>query len=284
METGMIRDILLYLSDDGHAPAHVAASADLAEALAARLTGLAVAEPLAAHAEYLPPEALDRYREAWQTRNARLEQVFTDGVGHRAIHTEWRAVEDLRIDRNTLDVIALQARYADLLVVGQMDPDRPADLVPSDLPGQAAVLAGRPVLAWPYAWQRRPVGRRVVIGWNGSRESARAVSDALPLLRHAEQVQVVVIGSQQGPRERHGDQPGADIATHLARHEVPVEVHSQPRSDLPVADALLSAAADFDADLLVMGAYGRSRLRELVLGGTTRRILSEMTLPVLLAH
>ncbi|MBY5268751.1 universal stress protein [Spiribacter salinus] len=280
----MICDILLYLSDDGHALEHAKASAALAEGLSARLTGLAVAEPLAAHAEYLPPEALDRYREAWKTRNARLAAAFKEGVDSRAISTEWRAVEDLRIDRNTLDVIALQARYADLLIVGQMDPDRPADLVPGDLPGQAAVLAGRPVLAWPYAWQRRPVGRRVIIGWNGSRESARAVSDALPLLRQAEAVQVVVVGSQQGSQGRHGDVPGADIAAHLARHAVPVEANDQTRSDIPVADALLSAAADFDADLLVMGAYGRSRLRELVLGGTTRRVLSEMTLPVLLAH
>ena len=280
----MYRDILLYLNDDGHEAAHVAAAAALAEARQARLIGLAVAEPLAAHAEYLPPEALDRYREAWQTRNARLEATFNDGVGHFAISAEWRSVEDLRIDRSTVDVIAMQARYADLLVIGQVDPDRPADLVPSDLPGQVAVMAGRPVLALPYAWDQRPIGRRIIIGWDGGRESARAVSDALPLLQAAEWVRVVVVGAQQGQRGRHGDVPGADIAAHLARHEVPVEAYSQGISDIPVPDALLSAAADSDADLLVMGAYGRSRFREMVLGGTTRRILSEMTLPVLLSH
>jgi nucleotide-binding universal stress UspA family protein len=165
-----------------------------------------------------------------------------------------------------------------------VDPDRPADLIPADLPGQAAVMAGRPVLALPYAWERRPIGRRVIIGWDGERESARAVSDALPLLRRADHVQVVVVGSQHGPRDRHGDLPGADIAAHLARHGVPVEASSQGITEIPVADALLSAAADSDADLLVMGAYGRSRFREMVLGGTTRRILGEMTLPVLMAH
>ena len=262
----------------------MAAAAALAAAHGARLTGLAVAEPLAAHAEYLPPEALDRYREAWQTRNARLEATFNEQVAHHAISTEWRSVEDLRIDRRTLDVIAMQARYADLLVIGQIDPDRPADLVPSDLPGQVAVMAGRPVLALPYAWTPRAIGHRVMIGWDGGRESARAVSDALPLLETADSVQVVVVGSDQGFRPRHGDLPGADIAAHLARHDVPVEVYSQGISDIPVADALLSAAADSDADLLVMGAYGRSRFREMVLGGTTRRILGEMTLPVLLSH
>ncbi|MEX0387349.1 universal stress protein [Spiribacter onubensis] len=280
----MIRDILVYLSDDGHEADHVASAADLAAAHEAHLIGLAVAEPLAAHAEYLPPEALERYREAWQTRNRRLEQVFREVSGHHGLSTEWRSVEDLRVDRSTVDVIAMQARYADLLVLGQVDPDRPADLIPADLPGQAAVMAGRPVLALPYAWERRPIGRRVIIGWDGGRESARAVSDALPLLRRADHVQVVVVGSQQGPRDRHGDLPGADIAAHLARHGVPVEASGQGITDIPVADALLSAAADSDADLLVMGAYGRSRFREMVLGGTTRRILGEMTLPVLMAH
>lgn len=280
----MIRDLLLYLHDDGHESAHVAAAAALAEAQGAHLTGLAVAEPLAAHAEYLPPEALDRYREAWAVRNERLAKVFNEGTSHWDVTTEWRAVEDLRIDRTTVDVIAMQARYADWLVMGQVDPERPADLVPADLPGQAAVMAGRPVLTLPYAWTPRPIGKRVMIGWDGERESTRAIHDALPLLRQADWVQVLMVGGQSSLQSRHGDLPGADIATHLARHGVPVEAATPSAGDIPVADALLSSAADADADLLVMGAYGRSRFREMVLGGTTRRILAEMTLPVLLSH
>jgi len=280
----MFRDLLLYLNDDGHQQDHVATTAALAQRLGARLTGLAVSEPLAAHAEYLPPEALERYQAAWRSRNARLAETFQAQVSHYAIATEWRAVEDLRMDRSTVDVIALQARYADLLVIGQVDPDRPADLVPADLPGQAAVMAGRPVLALPYAWQQRPIGQRIVVGWDGERESTRALADALPLLTGAELVQVVVVGNHAGPSDPDGDWPGADIAAHLARHDINVELAHQASGDVPIADALLSAAADSDADLLVMGAYGRSRFREMVLGGTTRRILSEMTLPVLLSH
>ena len=281
----MIRSILLYLHKDGHEANHVAAAAALASAHEAHLTGLAVAEPLAAHAEYLPPEALDRYREAWQTRNAGLAAIFESEVAHQALSTEWRSVEDLRVDRSTVDVVAQQARYSDLLVLGQVDPDRPADLVPADLPGQVAVMAGRPVLALPYAWQRRPVGQRVIVGWDGGRESARAVSDALPLLCRADEVQVAVIGTEApGLRGAGTDLPGADVAAYLARHGVRVTATHQGSVDIPVADALLSAAADADADLLVMGAYGRSRFREMVMGGTTRRILGEMTLPVLLSH
>jgi nucleotide-binding universal stress UspA family protein len=278
-----MRDILLYLTDDGHEADHIAATVALAEAQGARLTGLAVAEPLAAHAEYLPPEALSRYREAWQTRNARLQRRFDAGVAHSALTTEWRSVEDLRVDRAVVDVVAMQARYADLLVMGQVDPDRPADLIAADLPGQAAVIAGRPVLALPYAWTPRPIGQRVIIGWDGERESARAVADALPLLRAADWVQVLNIDTGPGGRRLAADLPGADMAAHLARHGVAVEAaHSS--ADIPLADALLSAVADADADLLVMGAYGRSRFREMILGGTTRRMLREMTVPVLLSH
>lgn len=273
----MFKDVLLYLKDDGHEAEHTAITAEIAAAWGARLTGLAVAEPLAAHAEYLPPDALDRYREAWEARNARLGQVFKDGTAAFDITTEWRAVEDLRIDRAAVDIIAMHARYADVAVVGQVDPDRPADLVPADLPGQVALLAGRPVLALPYAWQPTAIGQRIVIGWNGGRESARAVADALPLLKAANEVAVLVVGQQ-------GGLPGADITAYLARHGVRAEAVSLVNPDISVADALLSSAADQNADLLVMGAYGRSRLREMILGGTTRRILSEMTLPVLLSH
>ena len=102
----MLRSVLVYLHRDGHEADHVATAADLASAHEAHLTGLAVAEPLAAHAEYLPPEALDRYREAWQTRNAELARVFNETAAHYSLVTEWRSVEDLRVDRGTLDIIA----------------------------------------------------------------------------------------------------------------------------------------------------------------------------------
>ena len=273
----MFKDILLYLKDDGHEVEHTAITAEMAAAWGARLTGLAVAEPLAAHAEYLPPDALDRYREAWEARNARLGQVFNDGTAAYDIATEWRAVEDLRIDRAAVDIIAMHARYADIAVVGQVDPNRPADLVPADLPGQVALLAGRPVLALPYAWEPTPIGQRIVIGWNGGREAARAIADAMPFLKAASEVAVLMV-------DRQGELPGADICGYLARHGVNVEAVALADSGISVADSLLSTAADRNADLLVMGAYGRSRLREMILGGTTRRILSEMTLPVLLSH
>ncbi|PWG62921.1 universal stress protein [Spiribacter halobius] len=280
----MLKDVLVYLEEGHNTNERIGVAAELAERFSAHLTGIAVSEPMAARAEFLPPEALEGYRRSWQVRNARLGEAFRAETDRRGLSAEWRAVEDMRLDLSVADILARHARYADLLVVGQYDPDEPHGLVPDDLAGHLAVLAGRPVLAVPYAWQPVPVGRRVVIAWNAGREAARAVADALPLLREAEVVHLAVVEGHDRRRGDHGELPGADIATHLARHGVAVEADRLVMRDVPVADALLSLTAEQGADLLVMGAYGRPRLRELVMGGTTRGVLEQMTVPVLMAH
>src|SRR3954454_13493204 len=143
--------------------------------------------------------------------------------------------------------------------------------------------SGRPVLAVPYAGQFERVGERVLVAWNASRESTRAVNDALPLLRGAKVVTILAVNPRQGI-EGHGDVPAADIALHLARHGVKAEAAHTVAKDISEGDALLSYAADIGADLIVAGAYGHSRARELVFGGVTRTLIAEMTAPVLLSH
>ena len=136
-----------------------------------------------------------------------------------------------------------------------------------------------------YVGTFETVGRNVIIAWNNSRESARAVADALPLLTGAERVTILALNPKGGVElDGHGDVPGADIALHLARHDVNVDAAQLVTEDVSVADMLLSRAADEGADLLVISAYGHSRLGELVLGGVTRSILAHMTLPVLMSH
>jgi nucleotide-binding universal stress UspA family protein len=120
----------------------------------------------------------------------------------------------------------------------------------------------------------------VLIAWDGGRPAARAVADALPLLALVDRVEIVTVNDASGDRHL----PSENIARHLARHGIAVELKSVPRGDLDVANALLSYAGDAGADLIVMGGYGHSRLREIVLGGTTRTILQSMTVPVLMAH
>jgi nucleotide-binding universal stress UspA family protein len=206
-----------------------------------------------------------------------LEQRFSEAARREAISAEWRTVRDF------YDVGVEQARYADLLVVGQPDPDAPpASLMAEIRPEHLALSSGRPVLAVPYVGRFETVARNVLVAWTPSREATRAVNDAMPLLVRAEQVTILAVNPAD--THGHGEQPGADIALHLARHGVKAVVEQTVSAEISVADALLSRAADLGSDLLVMGAYGHSRLRELVLGGVTREILQHMTLPVLLSH
>ena len=193
---------------------------------------------------------------------------------------------ETRLDRalytEVANALATHARYADLAILGQIDPDDPV-AGPRYLPEEVVLGSGRPALVIPYIGAGASLGQRVVVAWDASREAARAVNDALPLLERAEAVSVVTINPRQAPFG-HGEEPGADIGLHLARHGIKVDVRRVEAPDLDVANALLSELASQSADLLVMGAYGHSRLREFVLGGTTRTILAEMTVPVLMSH
>ncbi|SRR5450830_212130 len=178
--------------------------------------------------------------------------------------------------------LSLQSRYADLVVLSQSDPDDRTDDGAADILQYVLLNSARPVLAVPYAGHFEQLGRRVLIAWDGSQEATRAVSNALPLLKRAEQVTVALFNVSP-LTGTHGQQPGADVALYLARHGVKVEVVSSA-TEVDIGNALLSQAADINADLLVMGGYGHSRFREILIGGVTRTILQCMTLPILLSH
>jgi nucleotide-binding universal stress UspA family protein len=167
-------------------------------------------------------------------------------------------------------------------VLGQVDPDEPP-YVGRDLPEQVVLASGRPVLVVPHDWAPGPLGDRVLLAWDASRAAARALSDAVPILERAESV-LVVSATPKSIWLGLVELPGADMALHLARHQIEVEVQTVDTDGMETGDALLSFAADRGCDLLVMGAYAHSRVRELVLGGATRTILNSMTLPVLMAH
>jgi nucleotide-binding universal stress UspA family protein len=141
--------------------------------------------------------------------------------------------------------------------------------------------SGRPVLIVPYIQKAGFSVKRVLICWDGSRASARAVADSLPLIARADNVQVLTVVTGKFDEN---DVAGADIAEHLARYKLRVELARLPAPDIDVPSAILSHAADVDADLIVMGAYGHSRLRDFVLGGATRGMLQSMTVPTLMSH
>jgi nucleotide-binding universal stress UspA family protein len=143
--------------------------------------------------------------------------------------------------------------------------------------------AGRPLMLMPAAWRAGPLGERVLIGWNASREAVRAVNDALPLLVGARHVVVATIDAKPGVSS-HGESPGRDLAAYLARHGVAVEVRNVDGLGRPEGKVLIETAVDVGADMIVMGAYGHSRTQERLFGGVTRYLLESAEHPLLLSH
>jgi nucleotide-binding universal stress UspA family protein len=174
-----------------------------------------------------------------------------------------------------------QAFHADLLVLGQHDPaEGQFSDVPPDLVEALLLESGKPALVVPYAGSFDGGISTAVVAWKPTREAARAVSAAMPLLRRAGRV--VVLQWSAEPSVVQGER--LDLAGFLRLHGVQAEFRSEGDESPRLGEYLLSRAADFSADLLVMGCYGHSRAREWVLGGTSRTMLASMTLPVLMAH
>ena len=278
------KDLLVVLDAEPAAAGRAAFAAGFAERFGAHLVGLYPVPDFARPREfgYYDPAMLDPiYRELREQADAQAEatrQTFEDAVRRRGLSAEWRAIPALP-DGDP----AVHARYVDLAIVGQRDPDRGESASLPPRPEHVALAAGRPVLVVPYAGRFEEVGRRVVVAWSATREATRAVNDAMPLLSAAETVTVLTVDPHTGP-DTHGELPGADISLHLARHGVKATVERTFAADVPIGETILSRAADFGADLLVMGLYGHSRARELLLGGATRTILDSMTMPVLMSH
>jgi nucleotide-binding universal stress UspA family protein len=220
------------------------------------------------------------HEEAVSRNEAASSEAFADVVKGKTFTREWR-VQDGYADQ----VIALDARYADLTVVGQDDPNAQGALpLPSDLPESVALASGRGVLVVPFiGGASKTFSTNVMLCWNASREAARAATEALPLLKAASAVTVMIVEPKTSSFG-HGAEPGADVATWLSRHGVKVTVQRDVAPDADVGSIVLSRAKDRGCDLIVMGIYGHSRLRELVLGGASRTMLASMTVPVLMAH
>jgi nucleotide-binding universal stress UspA family protein len=277
------KSMLVHVEDRPRSAARAELALRLAATFEAHLTALAVVQPLR-----IPQPALAVLGpeiEAQQNVYARAQADRALSVFNEcARRSGWSSAGTAASNGDALSTIELHARYNDLVIVGQYDPD--GDYVEwtdaGSFPELVAMGAGRPVLVVPYAGNFTRLGEHVLVAWDASREATRAVTDALPLLKRARRVTVMAVNPEKA--RRHGAEPGADIALFLARHGVKVEASAQHSGSLDVGNFLLSRIADMDVDLLVMGAYGHARLRELMLGGVTQTILASMTVPVLFSH
>jgi nucleotide-binding universal stress UspA family protein len=274
------KDILVHVDAAPTAVARLDAAAQLAKAQGAHLVALHVQAP-----PFTPVDLLGTGVTAdlieWQIQQAQAQaeaahKAVQAAEQHHGLNIEWRKV-DGAIDAAVVE----QSRYTDLIV---LPPDTPlTDLTTPASAGAGSVVmsAGRPALIVPNNYANAVIGKRVVVAWKPSAEAARAVHDALPLLQRAEAVTVMRVNPD--PEEpKHN--PGFDLATHLARHGVKVTVAPVLAPDATAGDVIVEQARALRADLIVMGAYGHSRLRELVFGGATRSLLRAPPVPVLMSR
>jgi nucleotide-binding universal stress UspA family protein len=282
-----IKDLLLHLDPGPAIEARVAATMALADRFGAQVKALhLVPEPfmsgVAGH--HMPEEVLREHLAHAEADAQGLLTTTREEAARRGVPlTIAREIGPL--DRLP-SLLARHARYADLAVLGR--PDRQAGGADDVLLVEAAFLdSGRPALLLPpetVAGGPTLPPWRVLVAWDGSREAARATSDALPLLRLADSVVVLVVEGRDVQGRIDGHAPGAAIASHLARHGVKAEMKQVPGGGGAAGELILAQAKEEEADLLVMGGYGHSRLRERMLGGVTRHMLDHANLPLLIAH
>lgn len=276
-------DLLVYL-DDSAAAANALAYAEALNPdgnVSALMFGFMPDYP----ASYFAEAPLD----AWLVVQEQAEQAATtmeDRLKERLAAKGSRA--ELRRANVALGeeagAIAMQGRYADITVIGwspRSDEDRSRSDLQRKLFEAALFDSGRPVLLVPQAFKGADAPKRVLVAWSPERESVRAVNDAMPVLAGAEQVRIVVVSRGWATAERN---PGDDMARHLARHDVNVDVKHVPSNGDAIHTVLLNEARYLGADLLVMGGYGHSRTGEWLFGGVTRDILNEAHIPLLMSH
>ncbi len=250
----------------------------IADAFEAHITGLAfVFEPIIPTPGYIDPQFIELLMRESMSAAEKSGTRFNDATARAGVSAD---VVKLNVEPSQVGrQFARLARCFDLAVVGQAEPGK--GVAETAIVESVLFDAGRPTLIVPYI-QKAPLKLdHVMVCWDGSRSAARAIADAEPFLKRAGRIEIVVVTGESAKQDQI---EGADIGRHLARHGLNITVTRFPAGEIDVGNALLSHAADVDADFMVMGGYGHSRLREFVLGGVTRSILSSMTAPVLMSH
>lgn len=279
----MIREIFVPLLRFDSDAAAIDAALSLAKTHDAHICALVTLEhpmPLVTEFGYVPVEAsqreLDEASAAAEAQAARARAH----LAREAVSSEVRLTETMMLWSE--ETAALHARHADISVLGGPDPKQGSPRFA--LTFKSLLLSsGRPVLVVPTGASLPSPLRRVVLAWKPAPEATRALHDALPLLAGASEIDVLMIDPQV-TEGRHGEQPGADIARHLSRHGLTVNVVSMPKEGRSIGANLLRHVQEVDADLLVMGGYGHAHWREMILGGATRTVLDGMRTAVLFSH
>lgn len=274
----IIKTILVHLADDEDHEARLRIAMRLAAERGAHLKALFIATPVgmphavtgrAASAGYLA-EATQIARD----KAAKLEREFAQACEDKGIDGSWVTEEG-----DHVDLLEQHAHLADMAIVSQYRREHFEDRFRLLLPEELMMVAGCPVLLLPHGLEPETIGRHVMLAWKSTRETVRAVRGALPFLQAAGKVTVVAMG-EAGRIEVSLD----EVESYLKRHGIDAQMRPEAEPEDSVGEALLARAKELGADLVVMGAYGHSRLREMILGGVTHTVLRRTTVPILMTH
>jgi nucleotide-binding universal stress UspA family protein len=276
MEGHAMKSILLHIRDDRGDEGRLQAACDIARATGAhiRCVQLSAVPELMMVDVYggaaLAPSVVEELREMDDALRTRMEAR----LAREDVQWDWKQWES-----DTVHGLLFAARLADLIVATLAQGPRQGVRDPLNMVADLALGGRTPVLAMPETADRFAVTGRAMVAWDGSAEAATALIHAVPLLKLAQAVHVVTVEEEDKP-----DFPATEAPEYLARHGIGVELHSLPRRGEPVEAVLTRMMETLRADWMVMGVFGHSRVREMVFGGVTRRMLRDTRIPLLLAH
>jgi len=271
------KTILLHLTNDDRLSARIDVALNIANDHDAHITALYVvtpATPPTSFMGYIPPEFVERTRSIEADNASATSVKLKEEAAKRNI-----SVSVIKEEGYAAEVINKHALTADLVIIGQVDPDDDSTAQYQYLADEMVVDCPCPILAIPYAGKFEKFGSHILVGWNNTREASRALKGAMPFMKKAKKVTLLSVN----PTADQSLQNEAAIK-HLERHGITAEIKVGHWRNVDVGNALLDSLVDLNADMLVMGAYGHSRIREMILGGATKEILGHMTAPVLFSH
>ncbi|MGE5172142.1 MAG: universal stress protein [Rudaea sp.] len=274
------KTILVHIDHGNASASRVDAAVRLARDFGARLVGLYIvpsAELTPSVAAVLPPGLVEERLRATGEAQDRAEARFRETAAAAGLSAiEWRAPTGAPVD-----AAVAHGRCTDLFLMGQRDPSEVA--FSEEIVATVLLATGRPTLVVPYIGAGPTLGENILVAWNGGREAARAIGDAMPLLERAKRVDVISVETErQETVDKH--LAGDRVAAWLRGHGVAANIARQEASGVGIGEWLLSRAADLGSDMIVMGGYAHARMRELILGGVTQTMLRSMTIPVFMSH
>jgi len=277
------RTILVSLNDVARAGTLINVAGQLARKHDAHVVGHYVIPAVTVYPEVgmaLVPSVFEGYQAYFKSKIGEVKDMFETRMRLDGFRGEWRVVESAypEIASSLID----HARTADLVLISQIGPDTQSN-IEIDLVARVLMESGRPILVIPQKWQGSVLAQTVVSGFNGTKESARSIFDAVPLMKEAREVRLVWVDPYK-QRLESGEVPGAEAAAALSRHGINVIAEPMLTDGRNGGEALLMRAHDLGAGLVTMGAYAHSRMQQYIFGGATKHVLEHMTVPVLMTH